>query len=284
VSVRALASLAVLLALAGPTGARQATFTAKTEAVRVDVLVTENGRPLLGLKPADFELRDNGVPQQIDLASFEQIPLNVVLTLDTSNSVAGERLEHLRAACKALLEKVKKDEQAAVITFSHVVRVGSALTPELSPVRAAIETAKPSGGTALVDASFSGTLLGESDVGRSLMIVFSDGVDTASWLTPDGVLDIARRSDVIAYGVSAGKTRSDFLPELVEATGGRLFRVESTNDLGPTFVGILEEFRLRYLLSYSPRGVSKEGWHKLDVRVKRRGVTVRARPGYLAGS
>lgn len=115
------------------------------------------------------------------------------------------------------------------------------------------------------------------------MIVFSDGVDTASWLTPDGVLDIARRSGVIAYGVSAGQTRSDFLPELIDATGGRLFRVEATNDLGPTFVGILEEFRLRYLVSYSPQGVSKDGWHKLDVRVKRRGVTVRARPGYLAG-
>lgn len=251
--------------------------------MRVDVLVTENGRPVLGLKPTDFVVLDNGVPQQIDLASFEQIPLNVVLTLDTSNSVAGERLEHLRGACKALMDNVKKDEQAAVITFSHVVRVGSALTLELAPVRAAIETAEPSGGTALVDASFAGLMLGESDVGRSLMIVFSDGVDTASWLTPDGVLDIARRSDVIAYGVSAGQTRSDFLPELIDATGGRLFRVEATNDLGPTFVGILEEFRLRYLVSYSPQGVSKDGWHKLDVRVKRRGVTVRARPGYLAG-
>jgi VWFA-related protein len=207
-----------------------------------------------------------------------------VLTLDTSNSVAGERLEHLRAACKALLDKVKKDEQAAVITFSHVVRVGSALTAALAPVRAAIESAESSGGTALVDASFAGLLLGESDVGRSLMIVFSDGVDTASWLTPDSVLDVARRSDVIAYGVSAGRRHSEFLPELVEATGGRLLRVDGTKDLGPAFVGILEEFRLRYLLSYSPQGVSKEGWHKLDVRVKRRGVTVRARPGYLAGS
>jgi VWFA-related protein len=276
--------LMALVMLRSPIAARQATFTAKTEAVRVDVLVTENGRPVLGLKPADFVVVDNGVPQQVDLASFEQIPLNVVLTLDTSNSVAGERLEHLRSACKALLDKVKKDEQAAVITFSHVVRLGSGLTHELTPVRTAIEAVQPSGGTALVDASFAGVLLGESDVGRSLMIVFSDGVDTASWLTPDSVLDVARRSDVIAYGVSAGQTRSDFLPEVVEATGGRLFRVEATDDLGPTFVGILEEFRLRYLVSYTPRGVSKEGWHKLDVRVKRRGVTVRARPGYLAGS
>jgi VWFA-related protein len=278
------AALTVLLMLRGPIDARQATFTAKTEAVRVDVLVTDHGRPVLGLEPADFVVVDNGVPQQIDLASFEQIPLNAVLTLDTSNSVAGERLEHLRAACKALLDKVKKDEQAAVITFSHVVRVGSALTAALAPVRAAIESAESSGGTALVDASFAGLLLGESDVGRSLMIVFSDGVDTASWLTPDSVLDVARRSDVIAYGVSAGRRHSEFLPELVEATGGRLLRVDGTKDLGPAFVGILEEFRLRDLLSYSPQGVSKEGWHKLDVRVKRRGVTVRARPGYLAGS
>jgi Ca-activated chloride channel family protein len=226
---------------------------------------------------------DNGVLQQIDLASFEQIPLNVVLTLDTSNSVAGERLEHLRSASKALLDRVKKDEQAAVITFSHVVRLGSGLTTESSPVRAAIDAVEPSGGTALVDASFAAMVVGESDVGRSLMIVFSDGVDTASWLPPDSVIDVARRSDVVVYGVSAGQTRSDFLSEFTEATGGRLLRVEATNDLGPTFIEILKEFRRRYLVSYTPRGVSRDGWHKLEVRVRRRGVTVRARPGYLAG-
>jgi VWFA-related protein len=275
----------LLLANAASTGAQQPTFSAKTEAVRVDVLVTENGRPLVGLEPGDFELLDNGVPQQVELASFDKIPLNVIVTLDMSGSVAGERLEHLRGAGRALLDALKKDEQAALITFSHVVSLGSDLTTDLGRVRTAIEGLEPSGGTGLVDASFAGIMLGESDVGRSLVLVFSDGLDTASWLPPGGVLDVARRSDAVVYGVSAGRVRrDDFLRDLSETTGGRLFDVESTRELGSIFVSVLEEFRHRYLISYSPRGVSKDGWHRIEVRVKRRGATVRARPGYLSGS
>ena len=275
----------MLAASGGSIDAQRATFTAKTEAVRVDVLVTENGRPVLGLKPTDFELLDNGVAQQIDHASFEQIPLNVILTLDMSDSVAGARLDHLRAAGRAFLTALKKEEQAALITFSHVVALGSNLTNDFGRVRAVLEAAEPSGGTGLVDASFSSIMLAESDVGRSLVLVFSDGLDTASWLLPKSVLDVARRSDAVVYGVTAGRLRrGDFLRDLSELTGGQLYEVESTADLGPIFVGVLEEFRHRYLLSYSPRGVSTDGWHRLEVRVKRRGATVKARPGYLAGS
>src|SRR5439155_10776055 len=78
----------------------QPSFSSKVEAVRVDVLVTERdgGSAILGLGPSDFEVLDNGVPQQVDLVSFEQIPLNVILVLDMSDSVAGERLDHLRGA------------------------------------------------------------------------------------------------------------------------------------------------------------------------------------------
>lgn len=282
--VLAVCALAIA-AISGPIEAQRATFSAKTEAVRVDVLVTDNGRPVLGLKPTDFELLDNGVRQQIDLASFEQIPLNVILTLDMSDSVAGARLDHLRTAGRALLDALRKEEQAALITFSHVVTLRSELTTDFERVWTGIKAAEPSGGTGLVDASFASIVLGESDVGRSLVLVFSDGLDTASWLAPDGVLDVARRSDAVVYGITAGRLQQgDFLRELSETTGGRLYAVESTADLGPVFVGVLEEFRHRYLLSYSPQGVSKDGWHRLEVRVKRRGVTVKARPGYLAGS
>jgi VWFA-related protein len=126
-------------------------------------------------------------------------------------------------------------------------------------------------------------MLAESDVGRALLIVFSDGMDTASWLTTDGVLDTARRSDVVVYGVAVkanGNPR--FLRDLSAYTGGSLFEIDSTNNLNALFVRILEEFRQRYLVSYSPRGVSKSGWHRLEVRVKGRKATVKARPGYMA--
>jgi hypothetical protein len=71
--------------------------------------------------------------------------------------------------------------------------------------------------------------------------------------------------------------------DLTTATAGRLLEIERNANLGSIFLGVLEEFRHRYLLSYTPRGVQAGGWHRLDVRVKR-AATVKARPGYLAGS
>jgi len=260
-----------------------ATFTSKVEAVRVDVLVTDRGQPVLGLKPADFEILDNGVAQQVDLVSYEQIPLNVILALDMSDSVAGARLDHLRGAGTALLSGLQKADQAALVTFSHLVVLGSGLTTDLSPVRQALDDAGGTGNTALVDGTYAGIMIGESDVGRALLIVFSDGLATASWLSADAVLDAAKRSDVVVYAVSAGRSKSEFLSDLTSFTGGRLYEVEKSANLSAIFLGVLDEFRHRYLVSYTPRGVTKDGWHRLDVRVRRKGA-VKARPGYLAGS
>jgi hypothetical protein len=102
--------------------------------------------------------------------------------------------------------RLTKDDQAALVTFSHVV---------------ALAAAHGFGETSLVDGVYAAMMVGESDVGRALLIVFSDGLDTASWLSAD--------------------------------------------------------------VSYTPRGVARDGWHRLDVRVKNRRVTIKARPGYLAG-
>ena len=107
------------------------TFASKVEAVRVDVLVTEQGRAVRGLQAAEFEVLDNGVRQEVDLVSFEQIPLNAILVLDMSVSVAGERLDHLRAAARGLLDGLTAEDQAALVTFNHVVFQGSGLTTNL---------------------------------------------------------------------------------------------------------------------------------------------------------
>jgi len=260
------------------------TFTSKIEAVRVDVLVTEKGAPVLALTRGDFEILDNDVPQQVDLVSYEQIPLNVILAFDMSESVAGERLDHLRTAGTSLLGGLKKEDQAALVTFSHVVALGAGLTTNTASVRQALAAAGGFGMTALVDGAYAGLVLGESDVGRALLIVFSDGLDTASWLTPEAVLDNAKRSDVVVYAVSVGRAKPDFLRDLTSFTGGRLFEVEKTANLSAIFLEMLQEFRQRYLVSYTPRGVAKDGWHRLEVRVRNRRATIKARPGYLAGS
>jgi VWFA-related protein len=278
--------LAALL-LSGPlfhAAAQNPTFSSKVEAVRVDVLVTKDGKPVRGLGPGDFEVFDNGIRQEVDLVSFEQLPLNVVLTLDMSDSVVGERLAQLRAAGRGLLDGLKVGDRAALITFNHMVSLRAGLSGDWGRVRRAIESAQSSGNTSVVDASFTGMMLGESDVGRALVIVFSDGVDTSSWLAPEAVLEIAKRSDVVVYAVSAGQgLKIEFLRKLSEQTGGRLFEIESTKNLGAVFLEVLDEFRQRYVVSYSPSGVSADGWHRLTVRVKGRDAAVKARPGYLAG-
>ncbi len=277
-------SLALATAAAAGVVAQVPSFSSGVEAVRVDVLVTDNNRLVPGLQPADFDVLDNGVPQKVDFASFEEIPLNVVLALDMSASLDREQLEHLRTAGGTLLEGLKNADQAALLTFSHVIAQGAPLTSDFDRIRTALNEAVPSGQTSVIDASFAGMMIGESDVGRSLLLVFTDGLDTRSWLSAESVLETAKRCDVVVYGVEVGRHRPGFPRELSASTGGRLIEVESTKDLSATFRAILDEFRQRYLISYSPQGVESAGWHRLDVRVRGRNVTVRSRPGYLAGN
>jgi VWFA-related protein len=264
--------------------AQQATFSAKLEVIRVDALVTDRGDVVRGLRPADFEVRDNGVAQTVDLVSFQQIPLNVILALDTSASVSGDRLDDLQKACRALLDRLTKDDKSALLTFSNLVQLRERLTPEIARVRDTLDDVLPFGETSLVDGAHAATLLAADDGGRNLLIVFSDGLDTASWLAPERVLDSARGADIVVYAASSRDAEdSKFLDDLGKLTGGGLIKIASTKDLSATFLRILEEFRNRYLLSYSPAGVAKDGWHRLEVRLKNRRATIRARAGYQAG-
>ena len=260
------------------------TFAARTNAVRVDVLVTQNGRPVAGLDADDFEIRDNGVRQRIDLVSFEQIPLNLILALDVSASVSGERLTHLRQAAAAVLRDLRPADQAALVTFGDAVVIHGRLTHDFAAIDTALARARPGGRTALLDAMFAAVVVGEADAGRALVLAFSDGVDTASWLTSRQFLRTAQRSDAVIYGVTA-RGATTLLRDLGHATGGNVIDVASTADLQTAFRTVLDEFRRRYLVSYTPTGVASTGWHTLAVKVKQRatGVRVKARPGYLGG-
>ena len=93
----------------------------------------------------------------------------------------------------------------------------------------------------------------------------------------------ARRSDVVVYPIATKGARPEFLEELASLTGGRLHEVGRNDDLSATFRAILDEFRHRYLVTYTPKDVPKDGWHKLEVRVNRSGARVKARPGYQGG-
>jgi Ca-activated chloride channel family protein len=268
---------------ARPVAQQAPRFAAAVETVRVDVLVTAAGKPVRGLQASDFEVFDNGARQTVDVAAFEQ-PLNVILALDMSGSVAGARLADIKRASRMVLGGLRDGDRAALVTFSHVVAVAADLTPDLPRVGFVIDRLVGRGETALVDGAYAALILGEQDAGRSLLMVFSDGVDTSSWLTPEAVVSIARRSDVVAYAVSTGGPTPPFVRDLAATTGGRSIDVSSTKALADTFVGILDEFRGRYVLGFTPQETGRrEGWHRLQVRVKGRSVSVKARPGYDAG-
>src|SRR2546426_12513542 len=100
----------LVLARSASVAAQSQNFSSKVEAVRVDVFVTDKGRPVRGLQAADFEVLDNGIPQQVDLISFERIPLNLVFVFDMSSSIVGERLEHLRDGARTVLSGLTRED------------------------------------------------------------------------------------------------------------------------------------------------------------------------------
>jgi VWFA-related protein len=277
--------LALLLsATATAVAATQPTFSTRVEGIRVDVLVTDSSRrPLRGLTAADFTIRDNDVPQQVDIVGYGETSLNVGLAFDLSESVAGAPLQRLKAASEALTAELQPADRSSLITFNEVVSLPCPLSESRACVRDALNAARPIGETALVDGVFAGMMAGESDVGRSLLMIFSDGLDTASFLGAERVLEMGRRSDVVVYPIASKGARPDFLEELASLTGGRLHEVDPGDDLSKMFRAILDEFRHRYLVTYTPRNVAKDGWHKLEVRVNRSGARVKARPGYQGG-
>ncbi len=261
---------------------QQPPFRASTLAVRVDVAVTDGRRPVSGLTAADFELRDNGVAQSLEVVDATEVPLNVVLALDTSASTSGPRISELIAASDALLDGLKQHDRVALTTFSHAVESRLELTADVNRVREELRRIAPSGRTAILDAVFVALTTTFVEAGRSLIVVCTDASDISSWLQPADVIESARRSNAVIYPVtSLDSRREPALGQLAEVTGGELLRISSTVELRAALLKILQDFRSRYVLAYSPRDVSPGGFHRLDVKVKRRGLTVRARPGYV---
>ena len=280
---RVLVLLAAILALGiSATGQGQGrTFRSRQDVVRLDVLVSRGGKPVLGLKPEDFRIKDNGVGQKAEFLSFDEVPLNVILTFDVSGSMSGDRLHDLREAGRALIAQLRTGDRGALITFSHATSVPVDLTSDTGALARALDRTGSIGQTSLVDASLAGLTFSGSEVGRSLVLVFSDGLDTSSWLEPGVVIDAARRVNAVVFAVTLGK-RAPFLKDLTEATGGDVVEVKATSDLRSTFVRILSEYRQRYVVGYTPTGVPPTGFHKVEVSVAGGGVSVKTRPGYQA--
>jgi VWFA-related protein len=294
-------------ALVVATGRAQAPqFRTGVAAVRVDVLVTDGRRPVADLTADDFEILDSGVRQTIDAVAVADVPISTMIALDLSDSVKGDTLNQLKKGVDTALGALEHRDRAALITFASEVRLQQDWTADAAVVRQAVTGLRAAGGTSLWDAAFTAlTFQDTMPTVRRLVLVFSDGDDTSSWLPRGSVVEKARRSDAVVYSVemSAGRDpgqklharsgielskndraiwiSSPFLQELADATGGDIYRTRNAADLRQAFARILTEFRTRYLLTYSPQGVDRGGWHPIDVKLKGKKGKVTARRGYL---
>jgi Ca-activated chloride channel family protein len=262
--------------------APQATFSARVESVRVDVDVRRRGEPVTGLTAADFEILDNGVPQRAELMSPTAIPLNVVLALDGSASLDEKERGHLAAAGVRVVDALRGDDTAALLTFAERVIIRTPFTADAARLRELVAAPMSGTDTALFDAAHVAMLIGTTAPGRPIVILFSDGEDTASLLTGETVIDSARRTGAVVCIVALGES-GPVLPRLAEETGGVFVKETSLEKVAARFGEILDGFRRRYLVSFTPTGVPREGWHTLSVKVKG-GGDVRARSGYWAAA
>jgi VWFA-related protein len=171
-----------------------ATFSARVETVRLDVSVRQGANVVRGLVASDFEVLDNGVRQEIDLLRLEETPVSVVLALDMSGSVQGGRLNQLREAGTLLASRLQPGDRAALLVFADLVTIRSDFTTDRASLLSALQQPAIGINTALVDAAHAAMVMGDSRSGRPLVLIFSDGTDTASFLSPDLVRDTARRN------------------------------------------------------------------------------------------
>jgi VWFA-related protein len=278
-------------------------FRTGVEAVYVDVSVTKKDAPVLGLTADDFVLTDNGVRQHVEIVDRESAPTTAILVLDVSTSVEGERLARLRSAARAFLRGMAERDAAALVTFNAKIQLRQGPTTDRSAVAAALDHAEALGNTAVIDALYV-CLKKRWGGGRPLVVLFTDGQDTASWLENDAVLQAARESSALLYVVGTEASGFRFErpptvggPRLVTSESGYIYLLQRAADttggaywsasygqLEDAFLEVLEAANARYVLSYEPEGVAREGRHRLKVSVKRRGLEVRARREYVVPS
>jgi VWFA-related protein len=273
------AGACLAVALVSVTWAQQPSFRAAVEVVEIDVSVRRGNRPVAGLTASNFAVTDNGVEQRIDSVTVDRAPLRVTFVLDTSTSVRGFLLSQLVSAGVGVTDVLRAGDQAALVTFSHKVDLVVPMTPSLAQVRGAMTKIVGDGSTSLRDAVHLALQVRPADRGRPLMLVFSDGRDTTSYLTDEDLFASVRRAETVIQTIAL---RDDaFLQRIAALSGGRSWSARSESALRELFTNALEEMRSRYLITYSPQGPQAPGWHEVKVGLRSAHGEVTARPGYF---
>jgi len=259
---------------------------ASADVVTVAPIVTDrHGRYVPGLTAKNFTVLDDGQPRKIETFDAADSPLSVVLVLDVSGSMLL-KIDEARRAAHAFVDAVKPQDEVGLITFATTISGSIDFTRERAPLHAAIDAAQTNGETALYDVTAMALKRLRPWKHRKAVILFTDGDDNRSRLSVDQVIQMARASEVSIYSVAQGASESEtlkvFLDRLAENTGGRSYFIGSIRKLSDTFREILTELKSQYFLTYTPpAGLKPRTWHRIDVRVDRPELVVRARKEYF---
>ncbi|MGC2828072.1 MAG: VWA domain-containing protein [Candidatus Acidiferrum sp.] len=244
---------------------------------------TKSGQIMADLKKDDFEVREDGVRQKIDVFSRDALPINVALVLDLSDSI-GPFLGPLRDAANTALAALKPDDEVALFTFSTEAQLRVPFTTEKAKIAEQINSFHAGGATNINDGIFlaSQYLLKLPPKGRRVIILISDdvGTDAGGQGTHDIVTE-AIAADAVLYnlkipGYNPPQTlyAASMIPGLVnirkvtEQTGGEIFNVQDVAHLDAVFRALIERIKTRYTLGYYTNASAALGKpHKLDVRL-----------------
>ncbi|HKV38190.1 MAG TPA: VWA domain-containing protein, partial [Blastocatellia bacterium] len=280
-----------------------------TTLVNLSVKTTDNsGRVVAGLKKDDFQVFENGSPQEIAYFDANTSPVNVLLMLDLSGST-HDRMKVLKKAAETFVDRLGTDDQIGVATFTGRFRYVSAFTRDHRQVKHQIGKIKNrEGGTRFYDAMWSGLDIADAIQGRrKAIIVLTDGVDNSlqdpkEYPTTHTFSDLADRAaedDVTIYPIyidtegdrsarSIGRriheiysTARAQLGTLADDTAGTLLKTHDAGDLKDAYAQVAEELHTVYSIAYSPAAAAtKPEWRKVAVKIDRPGVVVKTRAGY----
>ena len=271
--------------------------TIRAEVALVNVFFTakdKKGRPVRNLKADDFLVFENRRPQQIEYFSEQgekgDVPLTIALLIDTSGSVK-EKLEYEKTtAAEFFREILRPNKDLALIMqfYSEVVLVQD-FTQSQADLINALSGLRAGNSTALYDAVY---LAAEEklkhEIGRKIMVVITDGEDTASKISKEEAIETAQKSDTLIYGIGVRSPGfgHDFgvLKKFAEETGGEFFSPRARLDeIREAFRSIGEDIQGQYSLAYRSDDGRKDGkFRSINIRCKVRGVRIRARKGYYA--
>ena len=268
------------------------TFKAGTQVVSLFVTVADAQKRLVpDLAKEDFDVFDNEKPQAITYFDNSIHPITVVVMLDTSGSMTLT-IELLKRAAEQFLIRLLPDDKAKVGAFNDKVQVSARYTNNRDQLISEVKDLDYGNGTRLWDAVALSLDELKGVEGRRVILVFTDGDDTASKVGLGNVTDRARAEEVMVYAIGLEseyfngqrqvRSRPDGgLRKIADETGGGYFELKKTSELAPTFTKVASELHSQYVLGFAPTLLDNRV-HKLMVKVKPAGLTARARRSYVA--